>query len=935
MMKKKLLAVFAAVLCLSFGVAAVSAAPVDTGIALYKGSTEGETYDWDADANGWATHMQMAATYVNAEGTMVIPNHYGNGTAPAVNGDRTSFTLANAGYLANYRAFDVTKPILIRYMHTTEDLWGKAWYVLALFDDLERGLIAGNNTWNAAASGAKIALWGSNDNTNDNYGRLQVNNGVQSPFFFPETYDKTNWNQYDFTVGIEIGTARTAVSVNGTHVAWLTLTRADFAEGKAYLTVATGLAINFNISVSQPETIEYTDANGWDMHAAGTAYPGAGSYAPWGNMGVQSGYTVFVNGGTGYLYNKIPLDLSKENSITFSLANGGWTNQAGFFINLFDSVDTLHAAGINGWNAANGALLSVYGSNVESGNRSDVCNRVRIKGVTSEILNYIGSTDGARNTATVSLYFGERAEESYALVNGELLTHIGVSRSSFAGGKAYVQILSLGTLQWSVKLSSGESSHYHELEHKEAKEATCRGEGNREHYQCEICGKLYEDERGERETSAEEVRIAKKAHEEVKDEGREATCTEAGLTEGKHCRVCGEVTEEQKVIPAKGHREKTTAGKEAMCTEAGLTEGKECEECGEVLKEQREVPALGHRLKYVAEEKATCTEDGMEAHYACERCGKKYREEGGKEEVSEEELKIASEGTEHQCQGEATCTQGQVCLICGAVVKEALGHDEVVTEGKEATCTRAGRSEAITCRRCGERLKESERIAAKGHEAVRDEGREATCTENGVTEGSHCERCGEVLEYQYPILAKGHAGEKTEGREATCTEAGLTSGVKCGVCGEILKEQREIAALGHSGSEATCTEDGICERCGIVTEEKKGHAYEEGPTCRERKCTRCGAVKEATGEHEGGEAKCGEQAICEKCGEGYGARKGHEYEKGTCVDCGAKILVISGKQSGCSSSLGASSAAVSAALLAAAALPVLKKYRRFHIRKGR
>ena len=475
----------------------------------------------------------------------------------------------------------------------------------------------------------------------------------------------------------------------------------------------------------------------------------------------------------------------------------------------------------------------------------------------------------------------------------------------------------------------------HKLEHKEAKEATCREEGNREHYQCEICGKLYEDERGERETSAEEVRIAKKAHEEVKDEGREATCTEAGLTEGKHCRVCGEVTEEQKVIPAKGHREKTTAGKEATCTEAGLTEGKECEECGEVLKEQREVPALGHRLKYVAEEKATCTEDGMEAHYACERCGKKYREEGGKEEVSEEELKIASEGTEHQCQGEATCTQGQVCLICGAVVKEALGHDEVVTEGKEATCTRAGRSEAITCRRCGERLKESERIAAKGHEAVRDEGREATCTENGVTEGSHCERCGEVLEYQYPILAKGHAGEKTEGREATCTEAGLTSGVKCGVCGEILKEQREIAALGHSGSEATCTEDGICERCGIVTEEKKGHAYEEGPTCRERKCTRCGAVKEATGEHEGGEAKCGEQAICEKCGEGYGARKGHDYEKGTCVDCGAKILVISGKQSGCSSSLGVSSAAVSAAFLAAAALPVLKKRRRFHIRKGR
>ena len=35
--------------------------------------------------------------------------------------------------------------------------------------------------------------------------------------------------------------------------------------------------------------------------------------------------------------------------------------------------------------------------------------------------------------------------------------------------------------------------------------------------------------------------------------GKEATCTESGLTVGKKCSVCGAVTDEQEVIPAKGH----------------------------------------------------------------------------------------------------------------------------------------------------------------------------------------------------------------------------------------------------------------------------------------------------------------------------------------------------------------------------------------------
>ena len=63
-----------------------------------------------------------------------------------------------------------------------------------------------------------------------------------------------------------------------------------------------------------------------------------------------------------------------------------------------------------------------------------------------------------------------------------------------------------------------------------------------------------------------------KGHTEVVDEAVEATCTETGLTEGKHCSVCDEVLIAQEVIPAKGHTEANAVQEnvsEATCTSDG------------------------------------------------------------------------------------------------------------------------------------------------------------------------------------------------------------------------------------------------------------------------------------------------------------------------------------------------------------------------------
>ena len=392
-------------------------------------------------------------------------------------------------------------------------------------------------------------------------------------------------------------------------------------------------------------------------------------------------------------------------------------------------------------------------------------------------------------------------------------------------------------------------------------------------------------------------------HTEVIDEAVAPTCTATGLTEGKHCSVCGETLVEQEVVAALGHTEVIDEAVAPTCTATGLTEGKHCSVCGETLVAQEVVPALGHTDGTpVVENKvnADCVNNGSyEKVTYCTVCDL---------ETSRETFVIPASGhTEVIDEAVApTCTatgltEGKHCSVCGEIlvaqeVVPAKGHRFSGLVVTSATCTEDGYI-TITCGDCGSVFvsgidAEADQylndhpyfnLKAKGHTEVVDAAVAPTCTETGLTEGKHCSVCDEILVEQEVVSALGH--EYTAVVTAPdCVNGGYTT-YTCSVCGDTYIAD-EVAALGHTNAdpvvenkvEADCVNNGsydkviYCATCGeelsreTITVPAPGHIYNAvvtAPTCTEGGYT---------------------TYTCSACGDTYVADQvaalGHSYDEG-------------------------------------------------------
>jgi hypothetical protein len=247
-----------------------------------------------------------------------------------------------------------------------------------------------------------------------------------------------------------------------------------------------------------------------------------------------------------------------------------------------------------------------------------------------------------------------------------------------------------------------------------------------------------------------------KGHTEVVDSAVAPTCTESGLTEGKHCSVCKEVLVAQTKVDAKGHTEVVDSAVAPTCTESGLTEGKHCSVCKEVLVAQTKVDAKGHTEVVDSAVAPTCTESGL--------------------------------------------TEGKHCSVCKEVLVaqtkvDAKGHTEAEDSAVAPTCTESGLTEGKHCSVCKEVLVAQTKVDAKGHTEVVDSAVAPTCTESGLAEGKHCSVCKEVLVAQTKVDAKGHTEVIDERVEPTTSSTGLTQGSHCSVCNVVIIEQEIIPVV--------------------------------------------------------------------------------------------------------------------------------------------
>ncbi len=264
--------------------------------------------------------------------------------------------------------------------------------------------------------------------------------------------------------------------------------------------------------------------------------------------------------------------------------------------------------------------------------------------------------------------------------------------------------------------------------------AKCNAFGTKAYYYCETCElyfatKVSDTELSDKIGNATELtqwlsvvgqgKIAKLPHTEEIDAYQAPTCTETGLTEGKHCKVCGHVIKAQDTIPDNGHTETIDAAKAATCTEPGLTEGKHCSVCQEILIEQETVEALGHSGELVKGQPAKCEQAGWKDYYQCKTCKKYFVEADCTQPIADlNAWRTTGDGViadlEHKWdEGRVTtlptCTEEGVrtftCSTCNGTKtgpEEALGHDVEYHEGKAPTYTSPGWEPYETCKRCDE-----------------------------------------------------------------------------------------------------------------------------------------------------------------------------------------------------------------------------------------
>lgn len=499
----------------------------------------------------------------------------------------------------------------------------------------------------------------------------------------------------------------------------------------------------------------------------------------------------------------------------------------------------------------------------------------------SVIASYYGTTDGEAHTVTVSdlsdsgvktsIRYGTSADNctktsapnytqpGYYTVyykitysySGEDMTENGVS---------YVWLLNDNSKETE---NDGDTiivippAHEHDFRYLETVPASCENLGY-ERWQCGGCGSLekrnYTPAKGH---DYEDITI------------RDTDCTQGGLILSL-CRNCGDFYQE---TTPKGEHKYNTEKHNPTCRNVGYTEHI-CEVCGDSFITDI-TPLISHSYERITKE-PTCIDKGYTTS-TCTMCGSSYVsdyteptghhwDEGHNVTSStctvdgvieynclncDEKMIKADSAKGHTPGSAATCTEPQICEVCGTVLELPTGHhyDSTVIE---PTCTSMGYT-VYKCSDCGDTYT-GDYTDKADHQYIKTVIN-PTCTEMGHTHYA-CINCDDEFDADY--TDKIPHNYKAEVTKPTCSEFGFTV-YTCADCGDSYTSDYTDKTQHNYNKEVippTCTERGYtvytCPDCGKeyigdITE-SENHHYKEtviAPSCTEMgysifRCEDCG-----------------------------------------------------------------------------------------------
>ena len=408
---------------------------------------------------------------------------------------------------------------------------------------------------------------------------------------------------------------------------------------------------------------------------------------------------------------------------------------------------------------------------------------------------------------------------------------------------------------------------------------------------CSVCGDSYKD-----------TPVDATGHTEVIDAAVEATCSATGLTEGKHCSVCGTVTVAQTVVEKKAHTEVIDAAVAPTCTATGLTEGKHCSVCGTVTVAQETVDALDHTPGTAATctTAQTCTACGTEltaalghtggtatctAKAVCTTCGQEYGETLNHDYTNGtwvnlgygihacECINCGEPDKIEQCSGgEATCTTLAICEKCETAYGSTAEHDY------ETEWSSDDNYHWYQCKDC-DAVDQDSKAEHVFIEQVEDayKAQDATCIEEAAYYKS-CECGAKNYAETFPVgekdPAKHMGGTETIAKvPATCLKEGTEAGEKCLGCEQIISGCEKIDKLEHEDA----NNDHYCEHgCGEKLSECTDNDYNH--VCDADGCqATVGTHEAAPGKH-----------TCDYCGQ-TASDCADDDGNLTCDICGANL----------------------------------------------